>query len=152
MKSKRGKRRRIGSEIKGYSPSGRAVYWDYTIVRPVEGELMKTTSWLILLGALVLAPSFVWAEDDLTAKPVPKSTFFSDHSYDNDDVDGTSLKRVPPGSDDLDAPRKTAKETEALEFLDQSQLGSGGVKSPPAKDTEIKPTPAETPSDIPMGF
>lgn len=114
---------------------------------------MRTRCLPILLVCSVLAvPLFAWAGDDLSLSPGPKPTFFTDHTYDNDDVDGTSLKGA--GESDIDTPAKTAKDAAALSALDQAQMGSGenpGSPTPtPIPDTD--PTPVDTPSALPSGL
>ncbi len=84
---------------------------------------MRNARWSFLLfGFLWAYPLWLWADDDLSRDPGPTPTFFTDHSYDNDDVDGTTLKDRKPNEVDLDAPKKTAKDEQALSVLDQNQL------------------------------
>ncbi len=106
---------------------------------------MRTLLLLILLTGM---PLITWAEDDLSLSPGPKPTFLADHSYDNDDVDGTRLKGAQEG--DIGAPVESAKDAAALKVLDQSQMEES--KSPPTPTPEIRPTPVDTPSSIPAGL
>ena len=75
---------------------------------------------LLLIGLLSLVPgSVVWAQTDLFAgTPSPTPTFLLDHSYDNSDVDGTSLKKksdnddfAPPEPANIDPAFKKDKES-----------------------------------------
>jgi hypothetical protein len=115
------------------------------------------------------------ADEDLFAQPSPTSTFFSDHSHDNEDVDGTRLKKKGGSSlddDDITAPRKSDKDNAALSVLDEHQVAEDGqgksevggvIKGPKEKEalsalgmektptptpTLVAPTPSPTPDDL----
>ena len=137
---------------------------------------MRITRWLIFfLLCSSTTPVGVHADEDLFVQPSPTSTFFSDHSHDNEDVDGTRLKKKDGSSlddDDITAPRKSAKDNEALSVLDEHQVAEegpvksevgGAVKGPKEKEALsalgmektptptpalITPTPSPTPDDL----
>ncbi len=65
----------------------------------------RLTAFTFVVFSLGIPASSARAQSDLlTAPPTPTVAFLNDHSYDNTDVDGTSLKTThkTDGSDDLE--------------------------------------------------
>jgi hypothetical protein len=97
-------------------------------------HFLITLTWVVFLW-LVLVSS-AWAQTDLFgATPSPAPSFLTDHSYDNTDVDGTSLKpeKKSDGSDDLEP---LPPDPDAKKSQDQD--------SPPAKTKKDMSVPTAT--------
>ncbi len=135
---------------------------------------MRMTRWFFFFS-LCSAPIGVQADEDLFALPSPTPVFLSDHFHDNEDVDGTRLKKKDGSSskeEDIDFPHRSAKDDAAISVLNEHQMpeagaaqsevgapvkgnkekeaiqGLGMEKPPSPTPTPLVLTPTPTPDDL----